>query len=65
MVKLNDKVYPVFNMNQVGTVVDLLFQSVDTHMVGGSMQQRLWAIVKLDADNQLIKVPAEDLMRCA
>jgi hypothetical protein len=52
-------------MNQVGTVVDLLFQSVDTHMVGGSMQQRLWAIVKLDADNQLIKVPAEDLMRCA
>jgi hypothetical protein len=65
LVKLNDKVYPVFNMNQVGTVVDLLFQSVDTHMVGGSMQQRLWAIVKLDADNQLIKVPAEDLMRCA
>jgi len=64
MVKINDRVHPVFNMNQVGTVVELTFRQTDMHLVGGAAQQRMWATIRLDRDGSLIQVPADETMRC-
>jgi hypothetical protein len=64
MVKLNDRVYPVFNMSQVGTVVDLTFRATDMHLVGGAAQQRMYATIRLDKDGSTIQVPADETMRC-
>jgi NADH:ubiquinone oxidoreductase subunit B-like Fe-S oxidoreductase len=64
MVKINDRVYPVFNMNQVGTVVDVNFRQTDMHLIGGTAQTRMYAIIKLDKDGTLIEVPADETMRC-
>jgi len=64
MVKINDRVHPVFNMNQVGTVVDLSFQPTDMHLIGGTSQTRMFAVIKLDSDGSLVTVAADETMRC-
>lgn len=64
MVKINDRVHPVFNMNQIGTVVDLSFRPTDMMLVGGAAQQRMYAVIRLDRDGTLIEVPADETMRC-
>lgn len=64
MVKINDRVHPVFNMNQVGTVVDLSFRPTDMHLIGGTSQTRMFAVIKLDSDGSLVTVAADETMRC-
>lgn len=64
MVKINDRVYPAFNMNQVGTVIDVRFQQTDMHLIGGTAQTRMHVIIKLERDGSLIEVPADETMRC-
>ena len=64
MVKINDRVYPVFNMSQVGTVVDVNFRQTDMHLIGGTAQTRMYVIIKLDKDGSLIEAPADETMRC-
>jgi len=64
MVKLNDRVYPVFNMNQVGTVVDTNFRQTDMHLIGGTAQTRMYVVIRVDKDGSLIEVAADETMRC-
>lgn len=63
MVKINDKVYPAFNMGQVGKVVEIRFVPTGMHLIGGTAQQRMYVVIKLDKDGSLIEVPADETMR--
>jgi len=63
MVKINDRVYPVFNMSQIGRVVEIRFVPTGMHLIGGSSQQRMYVVLKLDKDGTLIEVPADETMR--
>jgi hypothetical protein len=63
MVKINDKVYPAFNMGQVGRVVEIRFVPTGMHLIGGTAQQRMYVVIKLDKDGSLIEVPADETMR--
>jgi hypothetical protein len=63
MIAIKDRVHPVFNMSQVGTVVQLKFVPTGMILVGGSAQQRMYAVLQLDRDGTLIEVPADELMR--
>jgi hypothetical protein len=64
MIKINDKVHPVFNMGQVGRVVEVRFAPTGMHMIGGTAQQRMYVTIKLDKDGSLVEVPADETMRC-
>jgi hypothetical protein len=64
VIKINDKVYPAFNMTQVGRVVEVRFAPTGMHLIGGTAQQRMYVIIKLDRDGSLIEVPADETMRC-
>jgi hypothetical protein len=64
LIKINDKVHPVFNMTQVGHVVEVRFRPTGMHLIGGTAQQRMFVVIKLDRDGQLIEVPADETMRC-
>ena len=63
MVKINDKVYPAFSMGQVGRVVEIRFVPTGMHLIGGTAQQRMYVVIKLDKDGSLIEVPADETMR--
>ena len=63
MIKINDKVYPAFNMSQVGRVVEVRFVPTGMHLIGGTAQQRMYVIIRLDGDGSLIEVPADETMR--
>jgi hypothetical protein len=64
MVKIKDRVHPAFNMSQVGTVVDVFFKPTDMHLIGGTAQTRMYAVILLDKDGTTISVPADEVMRC-
>jgi hypothetical protein len=63
VIKINDKVYPAFNMSQVGRVVEVRFVPTGMHLIGGTAQQRMYVIIRLDRDGSLIEVPADETMR--
>lgn len=64
MIKINDKVHPVFNMTQVGRVIDVNFKPTGMHLIGGTAQQRMYVVIRLEKDGSLIEVPADETMRC-
>lgn len=64
MIKINDRVYPVFNMRQTGRVVEVRFVPTGMHLIGGTAQQRMYVIIRLDSDGSLVEVPADETMRC-
>jgi hypothetical protein len=64
LIKINDRVHPVFNMSQVGKVVQVRFAETGMHLLGGTSQQRMFILIKLEKDGSLIEVPADEAMRC-
>lgn len=64
MIKVGDKVSPIFDMGVVGTVVELKKSSVKTWMIGGAMSQEFKAVIKLDDPrDRLVEYRCSELMR--
>lgn len=62
MVKVNDKVYHVYNLALKGVVVGIQQEKARAWMVGGASQGKIVANIQLQ-DGRVVSVPAEDLMR--
>ena len=62
MVKVNDKVYHVYNLSLRGVVVGIQQEKARAGMVGGASQGKIVANVQL-SDGKVVSVAAEDLMR--
>jgi hypothetical protein len=63
MVKVNDKVYHVYNISRAGTVVEIKQGPSRTYMSAGPSQGQLLASVRL-ADGRIVPdIPVGDLMR--
>jgi|MDTD01.3.fsa_nt_gb hypothetical protein len=62
MIKLGDRVHPIFEMGKLGTVIDIKQADTSTWMVGGAMSQELVAVVKLDKDGTINEYRYSDLM---
>jgi hypothetical protein len=62
MVKVNDKVYHVYNLSLKGVVVGIQQEKARAWMVGGASQGKFVANVQMQ-DGRVVSVPAEDLMR--
>lgn len=62
MFRVNDRVYHVFNMGKVGTVVDLRFVETGMHLAGGTAQQKLVLDVQMK-DGTIVSIPADEAMK--
>ena len=62
MIKVNDRVYHVYNMGLKGVVVGIEQEQSQTYLAAGPSQQRIVAVIKLD-DGKIARVQVGDLMR--
>jgi hypothetical protein len=62
MIKVNDKVYHVYNMSLRGTVERVQHESAQTWMAVGPAHGKVYAYVRL-LDERVIRIAAEELMR--
>lgn len=62
MVKVNDRVYHVFNMGLKGTVERVEHEAAKTWLAAGPAHGQVFAFVRL-ADGKVVRLPAADLMR--
>ncbi len=62
MVKVNDRVYHVYNMGMKGVVEGIEQEQSQTYLASGPSQKRIVAVIKLD-DGKIARVPVGDLMR--
>lgn len=62
MVKVNDRIYHVYNMGLKGVVVGIEQEQSQTYLAAGPSQQRIVAVIKLD-DGKIARVQVGDLMR--
>jgi len=64
MIKVGDRVSPIFDMGKVGTVVELKQSPVKTWMIGGAMAKEFRAVIQLDDPRErLIEYRCSELMR--
>ena len=62
MVKVNDRVYHVYNMGMKGVVEGIEQEQSQTYLAAGPSQQRIIAVIRLN-DGKIARVPVGDLMR--
>ncbi len=62
MIKPNDRVYYVYNMKKTGTVIETAYRSTDMHAAGGTVQQRVFVVVRHD-DGTVAEYPVDEIMR--
>ena len=62
MFRINDRVYHVFNMGNVGTIVNLRLVETGLHIGGGTAMQRMMLEVKMK-DGRVIEIPADEAMK--
>ena len=62
MIRIGDKVCPIFNMTKIGKVLDIFESSPKTWMVGGAMMKMLVATVAFD-NNKTEKIQISELIR--
>lgn len=62
MIKVNDRVYHVYNMGLKGVVERVQQEASQTWMSAGPSHGKMIAYVKLP-DQRTIRVPVEELMR--
>lgn len=63
MIKVGDRVHPVFAMDMVGTVVEIKKAETTTWMVGGAMSTELVAVVKHDKDDTIHEYRYSEVMQ--
>lgn len=62
MIKVNDRVYHVYDMGLRGVVVGVVQERAKAWMVGGSSQGRMIANIQKQS-GEVVSVPVADLMR--
>ena len=62
MFRVNDLVYHVFNMGQVGVVRDMKFIDTGMHLSGGTAGKRLVLEVQMK-DGRMVDIPADEAMK--
>jgi hypothetical protein len=62
MVKINDRVYHVYNMGMKGVVERIEVEGAQVYLAAGPAQGRLVAHVRTD-DGKVVRMPVSDLMR--
>lgn len=63
MIKVGDRVYPVFAMDMAGVVVEIKQAETTTWMVGGAMSAELVAVVKHDKDDTIVEYRYSEVMQ--
>lgn len=63
MICIKDRVHPYYNMSQTATVVDIQHKISQDMIQGGPLQQKVFALIKLDKTGQIMEIPMDDLMR--
>jgi hypothetical protein len=63
MIKVGDKVHPIFAMDMVGTVIEVKQAETSTWMVGGAMSAELVAVVRMDRDNTITEYRYSEVMQ--
>ena len=63
MIKVGDRVHPIFAMHMVGTVIDIKKAKTTTWMVGGAMSTELVAVVKHDKDGSIHEYRYSEVMQ--
>tara|TARA_A100001011_G_C13534124_1_gene525771 strand:+ start:236 stop:433 length:198 start_codon:yes stop_codon:yes gene_type:complete len=62
MLKVGDRVFPIMNMGNTGTIVEVRMQKTNQWMVGGASSGVRCLIVNHD-DGSVISYTSNDLMR--
>lgn len=62
MIRVGDRVHPIFDMRKEGDVVFIESAKNKTWMVGGAMTKTRWALIRLP-DGTEHKYKVDDLMR--
>lgn len=62
MIKVNDRVYHVYNMSLKGVVERIQQEAAQTWMSAGPSHGKMFAYVRL-GDERVVKIPTEELMR--
>tara|TARA_R100000664_G_C2758624_1_gene147665 strand:+ start:3049 stop:3246 length:198 start_codon:yes stop_codon:yes gene_type:complete len=62
MLRVGDRVFPIMNMGNTGTIIEVKFVNSNKWMVGGASSKIRQLIVKHDND-QVMKYTSNDLMR--
>ena len=62
MVKVNDRVYHVYNMSLRGVVERIQQEASQTWMAGGPSHGKMYAYVRTP-DERIVRLPTEELMR--
>jgi hypothetical protein len=62
MIKVNDRVYHVYNMSLKGVVERIQQETAQTWLAEGPAHGKMFAYVRL-RDDRVIRLPTEDLMR--
>ena len=65
MIKVGDKVHPIFAMDMVGTVIEVKQADTETWMVGGAMSAELVAVVKMDRDGTITEYRYSEVMQAS
>lgn len=63
MIKVGDRVHPIFAMDLVGTVVEIKKADTTTWMVGGAMSAELVAVVMHDKDGSINEYRYSEVMQ--
>ena len=63
MIKLGDKVQPLFQMAEVGTVINIKKAKTTTWMVGGAMSTELVAVIKMDKTGEIREYRYSEVMQ--
>jgi hypothetical protein len=63
MIKIGDRVYHFQNMDNIGTVVDIVSVKNNQLTVGGTTQARVFVKVKFDHDEDIITYNMGDIQK--
>ena len=62
MLKVGDRVFPIMDMGNTGTIVEVRFENANSWMIGGASSKVRKLIVKHD-NERILEYTSNDLMR--
>lgn len=62
MIRIGDRVNHFLDMKNQGTVINILFEGSEMHLEGGTAQQRMVLLVRLD-DGRIVKINRDDALK--
>ena len=62
MLKVGDRVFPIMDMGNIGTIIEVKFEKSTSWMIGGASSKTRRLIVKHD-NEKVIGYTSNDLMR--